>query len=301
MRLKLLLLFANLNVNKAHGWDEVSIHMIKICDDSLVKPLMNIFNFSLFSEKFPSNWKKGNIVPIHKKGDKGIIKNYRPVSLLPIFSKIYEKCIYDTLYNFFEDNSLFSSCQSGFRKGDSCISQLLSITHDIFKGFDANPPLDTRGVFLDISKAFDRVWHDGLIFKLKSYGITGSLLSLLNDFLSGRLQRVVINGKTSKWKHVLAGVPQGSILGPLLFLIFINDLPENLVSKPKIFADDTSLFSVVLDQLQSADELNRDLLSINEWAYQWKMSFNPDTSKQAVEVYLSRKLSQAKCPYYFFQ
>ena len=150
--------------------------------------------------------------------------------------------------------------------------------------------MDTRGIFLDISKAFDRVWHDGLIFKLKAHGISGSLLLLLEDFLRERFQRVVLNGQASDWLEILAGVPQGSILGPLFFLIFINDLPNGLESKVKIFADDTSLFSQVSDQIRSSNELNRDLWKISEWAFQWKMSFNPDPSKQAVEVYFTRKL-----------
>ena len=196
--------------------------MIKICDDSLVKPLLNIFRFSLDSGKFPNNWKRGNIVPVHEKNEKDLLKNYRPVSLLSIFSKIFEKCIYDSLYDYFEENNFFSDCQSGFRKHDSCISQLLSITHNIYKNFDANPTLDTRGIFLDISKAFDKVWHKGLIFKLKSYGINGSLLCLLEDFLSERFQKVVLNGQSSDWKKILAGVPQGSILGSLFFFWFTS-------------------------------------------------------------------------------
>ena len=114
--------------------------------------------------------------------------------------------------------------------------------------------------------------HNGLLFKLQSYGISGPLLFLLRDFLSGRAQRVTLNGNDSLWKQIKAGVPQGSILGPLLFLIFINDLPENLESVPKIFADDTSLFSLVFDQLECASKLNRDLGRISDWAYQWKMS-----------------------------
>ena len=150
---KVLALIRSLNVNKAHGWDEISIRMIKICDESLVKPLMKIFNLSLASHRYPDSWKKGNIVPVYKnKGDKSVVKNYRPVSLLPIFGKIFEKCIFDVIYSYMEGNGLFSTCQSGFRKGDSCISQLLSITHEIFKGFDVCPTLDTRGIFLDISK-----------------------------------------------------------------------------------------------------------------------------------------------------
>ena len=180
------------------------------------------------------------------------------------------------------------------------MSQLLSITHDIFKGFDANPTLDTRGIFLDISKAFDRIWHEGLLLKLQSYGVTGPLLSLLKDFLSDRLQRVVLNGQTSDWMHVLAGVPQGSILGPLLFLIFINDLPDSLESMVKIFADDTSLFSLVRDQRTSSDNLNRDLGRISEWANQWKMSFNPDPSKQACGSLFFSQARSSRCSPCFF-
>ena len=228
------------------------------------------------------------------------MKNYRPVSLLPIFSKIFEKCIYDKLYSYFETNNLFTNSQSGFRKGDSCISQLLAIVHDIYNNFDANPSIDTRGVFLDISKAFDRVWHEGLLFKLQSYGINGPLLGLIKDFLTDRLQRVVINGQVSSWKEILAGFPQGSILGPLLFLIYINDLPTNIDSDVKIFADDTSLFSKVLNPTVSVNLLNKDMGTIQAWANQWKMSFNPDISKQAVEVYFSKKTLPNVPPPIFF-
>ena len=160
------------------------------------------------------------------------------MSLLPIVSKTHEKCIYDTLYNYFEGNHLFYKSQSSFCKGDSWVSQLLSITHEIFQGFDANPSLDTCEIFLEISKAFDRVWHEALIFKLRSYGIADSLLPLFNSFLSRRLQRVVLNGQAYECRKVLAGVPQVSFLGPLLFLI-----PANLECNVKIFADETSLFS----------------------------------------------------------
>ena len=169
--------------------------MVKICDESLVKPLFNVFQFSLETGNVPSYWKRDKTLPVHKKGNEDLINNYRPMSLLSIFSKIYEKCIYDTLYNYFEGNDLFSKSQSGFRKDDSRVSQLLSITHEIFKDFDANPSLDTCGSFWDVSKAFDRVWHETLVFKLRSYGISDSLLRLFNSFLSERLQRVVLNGQ----------------------------------------------------------------------------------------------------------
>ena len=141
---------------------------------------MRFFNFKttgdffrkcLKSECFPKERKKANIVPVYKKYDKKLIKNYRPVSLLPICSNIFERVIFNLLFKHLEDNNLVTSNQPGFQPGDSCVHQLLSITHKIYKGFDANPSLDVRGIFLDLSKNFHRVWHDGLMYKLKSLGI----------------------------------------------------------------------------------------------------------------------------------
>ena len=139
-------------------------------------------------------------------------------------------------------------------------------------------------------------WHKGLLFKLSQNGISGNLLDLLPSFLSDRKQRVLLNGQTSEWRNITAGVPQGSILGPLLCLIYINDLPGDLSSKAKLFADDTSLFSVTHDITTSANKLNNDLKKIGDWAFQWKMSFNPDPSKQAQEVIFSRKLENVSRP-----
>ena len=167
----------------------------------------------------------------------------------------------------------------GFIPGDSCVSQLLSVTHEIYKSFDCHPPTNIRGTFLDISKAFHEVWHEDLIFKLKMYGVEGNLLKLLENYLTDHQQRVVLNGQTSSWQNVYVGVSQGSILGPLLFLIYINDLPEGLTSMCKIFTDDTSLFSKVIDKNNSNSRLNSDLAKISNWAFQWKMSFNPDPNK----------------------
>ena len=260
----ILKIICSLNYNIAHGYDDISIRLLKICDSSIVKPLSIIFKNCLQTETFPNNWKKSNVVPIHKKGDKQLLQNYHPVSLLPICSNIFEKIIFNPMLEFLEENSLLCTHQSGFRSSDSCQSQLLSIVHDIYANFDQSPNLEVRANFLDISKAFDKVWHEGLIFKLQNIGISGNLLSLLKSFLNNRFQRVVLNGQCSNWSSVLPGVPQGSILGPLLFLIYLNDLPEGLESSAKLFADDTSLFSTIYDPNKSADQLDKYLKKNSE-------------------------------------
>ena len=228
------------------------------------------------------------------KGDKQILKNYRPVYLLLICGKIFERLIYNNLFEYFIENDLISQSQSGLMPGDSCINQLISIAHEIYQPFDDR--LKVREVFLDISKAFDKVWHEGLTYKLKQNGIKGNLLDTLTNFLDDRKQRVVLNGQHSKWAYIEVGVPQVSILGPLPFLIYMNDLSDNLDLNPKLFADDTSPFSVIEDKHSLANKLNQDLSRINNWAFQWKISFNPDPIKQAQEVIFSCKLQKSTHP-----
>ena len=168
--------------------------MLKICGNSLCMSLELIFNDCLVNGIFPSIWKKGNIVPVHKKNNQQRLNNYRPISLLLICSKIFERLIFNEIFGFFIENDLIPQHQSGFKPGDSCINQLLSITHEIYQSFDEG--FDVRCVFLDISKAFDKVWHDVIIFKLKQNGISGNLLNLLSNFLRNRKQGVVLNGQT---------------------------------------------------------------------------------------------------------
>ena len=189
--------------------------------------------------------------------------------------------------------SFIMASQSGFKPGDPWINQLLSITHEIYSSFDDG--FEVRSVFLDISKAFDKVWHEGIIFKLQQNGISDDLLNILSDFLRNGKQRVMLSGQSSSWTNVNAGVTQGSILGALLFLIYINDLPEGLSSNTKLFADDTFLFSVVHVIKTSAIELKKTVTwkKINDWVFQWKVTFNPDRSKQAQEIIFSRKLKKA--------
>ena len=175
--------------------------MIQLCGKSIVLPLKLLFKRILEEGTFPEDWKKSNFTPIHKKKFKNLIKSYQPLSLLLIFSKILERLIFNCMFNFFRQNNLFTKCQSGFIPGDSCVAQLLSITHEIYQSFDCSPTRDVKGVFLDVSKAFDKVWHESLLFKLQSYGAEGNLLKLLKNYVTGCQQRVVLNRKTSSWPN----------------------------------------------------------------------------------------------------
>ena len=292
-RERVLKLIQALDSSKSHGCDDISVTMIKICEDAIVEPLCMIFERCIETGIYPSSWKKANVVPIHKKGSRQCKNNYRPISLLPFFSKIFEKLLFDAIYSHLSENKLLTPNQSGFRPGDSTINQLLFITHKIYCAFDHTPSKETRAVFLDLSKAFDRVWHEGLIHKLRCNGVSGDMLALICNFLMNRKQRVVLNGKNSEWKDILAGVPQGSVLGPLFFLIYINDLCDNLNSDVRLFADDTSLFSVIENEIIGAEELNRDLEKVRLWAWQWKMQFNTDKTE---EVIFSTKLARSFHP-----
>ena len=287
-----------LNSKKAHGYDGISIPMLKLCSVEVAKPLSLIFKRCLDTGKFPSSWKYANVQPVHKKNSRQEKTNYRPISLLPICSKIFEKVIFDSLYSYLLENGLLTKNQSGFRPGDSTVNQLLSITTEIYNSFETLD--ETRAVFLDISKAFDKVWHEGLAFKLKENGVKGKLLEVIENFLSNRKQRVVLNGIESSWEQVHSGVPQGSVLGPLLFLVYINDLTDGISSNIKLFADDSSLFIKVRDIDTAQRLLSTDLETITSWAHQWKMQFNPDITKQAIEVIFSSKYKKVEHPPLFF-
>ena len=160
----------------------ISIRMLKLCCEAICRPLNIIFRMCLNTGQFGPEWKKGNVAPIQKKDGKQNVKNYRPVLLLPICGKIFERLIYNVMYDFLTENDLLSPNHSGFRSGDSCINQLLSINHEILNAFDKG--LEVRGIFLDISKAFYKVWLDGLIFKLRQNGISRDVINILQDFFA---------------------------------------------------------------------------------------------------------------------
>ena len=209
--------------------------MLLICGDPILVPLDLIFRNIIQTGTYPDQWKHANVTPVYKKDDKQKIKNYRPISLLPICAKLFERILFNNIYNYLISNNLITTNQSGFKPGDSTTNQLLYLTHIIHSSFDLNMSREVRHVFLDMTKAFDKVWHEGLLFKLKQNGISGQILNLLTSYLAKRKQRVLLNGCESHWAIVESGVPQGSVLGPLLFLIYINDLEKGIKSKIKFF------------------------------------------------------------------
>ena len=209
--------------------------------------------------------------------------NYRPISLLFQPGKCMERCVHKQLYNYVQENNLIIPLQSGFTSGDSTTFQLIHTYHVICE----DSAKEVRVVFCDISKAFDRVWHRGLLHKLKNLGCPESLLKCFSSYLLGRRQRVV--GQASKWVYVQAGVPQGSILGPLLFLIYINELRASI----RLFADDTSLY-IIVDTLNSAAPvLNNDLRYITVCAAEWLVDFN---ASKTDSMLISRKRNPIQHP-----
>ena len=218
----------------------------------------------------PEQWRLANVVPVFKAGDKQSINNYRPVSLLSTVSKVFERCVHNRIYPFV--SHCITDYQHGFVKGKSTCSQMLKFTDFIGNCLDNNSQVDI--IYLDFAKAFDTVPHDLLLKKLSMYGFGGNLLRWFSSYLSNRYQRVVIDGNNSKWLPVLSGVPQGSILGPLMFILYINDVHACIhYSNIALFADDTKLYTNVQNN-QDCDNLQKDLDSLLEWGSKWKMKLN---------------------------
>ena len=203
--------------------------------------------------------------------------NYRPISILPSLSKVAESVIHERLLSHCVFNNIITERQAAYLKGDSTITQLLYLIHKIRTSWGIKNI--AHGCFLDVSAAFDKVWHKGLIAKLEQIGISDDFLILLKSYLSNRKQCTVIDGIKSDLLEITAGVPQGSRLGPLLFIIYINDIVEGLESEILLFADDCSLLASGNDPTETVEQLNRDLEKISSWSKTWKVTFNAGKSK----------------------
>ena len=232
-----------------------------------------LFCKSVEEGQLPELWKLGHITPIHKKGSRRSPGNYRPVSLTSVIAKLLESIIRDAIVEHMLINNLFADNQHGFVPGRSCMSQLLVVMEEWTKILQHGEQIDV--LYLDFKKAFDSVPHQRLLSKLEGYGIQGNLLKWINCFLTGRKQRVVIEGEVSEWSEVKSGIPQGSVLGPILFVIFINDLPEAVRSTCRIFADDTKVYRNVTSA-EGPVSLQTDLDSLVEWSDLWQLPFNSD-------------------------
>ena len=266
-------LLKNLKIHKATGPDSIPTRLLKTVASQIAPTLTTFFQISVNQGMLPKQWKQANVVPIFKKGDRSSAANYRPVSLTSVCCKLLEHIISSSIMKHLEQFNILTDAQHGFRKARSCETQLILTLHDLAKGIDTGDQLDV--ILLDFSKAFDKVPHERLLHKIKHYGIQDNTLEWLRDFLSGRNQKVLVEGKESSTAPVLSGVPQGSVLGPLMFLIYINDLPEYIKSSTvRLFADDCVIYKKITSQ-EDGISLQQDLDRLQQWERDWLMEFHP--------------------------
>jgi Reverse transcriptase (RNA-dependent DNA polymerase)/Endonuclease-reverse transcriptase len=269
----ILNLVKNLNQHKSPGPDGITPKLLKLVPEEISDYLLLLFNKCFELGTLPSKWKTANVTPIFKKGSRASPENYRPISLTSVVCKLFEHIITSNLAKYLENNHLFNQDQFGFRKRRSCELQLQRVCQDIAFILDNKEEADF--IFLDFAKAFDKVPHHLLIEKLKSYGLQKDVVKVISSFLCGRTQKVVIDGYESDLVSVSSGVPQGSVLGPLLFILYINDLPDNIKSKCKLFADDSLLHRKITCEADY-QELQQDLNEVLEWCNKWHMKLNLD-------------------------
>ena len=237
-----------LREDKSAGADDMSPRLLKYISNEIAHPLTVIFNLSLQEGIVPLDWRTANVTPIYKKGTKSLAENYRPVSLTSHLSKVLEALLRDEMVKHLDKHDLIRDSQHGFRSGRSCTTNLLAFLDEVTEVIDSGGGLDA--IFLDFAKAFDKVPHGRLLAKLRAHGFDGQVVAWIEAWLKDRKQRVCVDGSLSGWHTVLSGVPQGSVLGPLLFLIFINDLDLNIFSTVFKFADDTKIISTIKDSIQ---------------------------------------------------
>ena len=231
----------SLDSHKSTGPDNVPSKLLKLTAILIYEPLTKLFNKSLQSGTFPKTWKEASVTPIFKKsGSPSDIRQYRPISLLSCLSKILEKLVYSSIYSHLNENDLLSDRQSGYRAGHSTQLQLTYLTHNIYQYLDSGR--DVTAIYLDISKYFDKIWHEGLLYKCKNdFFISGSLLSWLKSYLTDRTQRVRVGDAFSTTKTIRAGVPQGSVLGPLFAVMYLDGLRHKVTNEILLYADDISI------------------------------------------------------------
>ena len=257
--------------NKSPGVDGIPPKLLMETVEQISIPLARVFNLSLKEGYVPFEWKEANIIPLFKKGSRNKSENYRPVRLTSVICKLLERLIKDHMVEFLVKHNLLNSSQHGFLKARSCLTNMLCFLEEITKWIDVGSPVDI--IYLDFQKAFDKVPHQRLLLKLKAHGIGDSITDWIEQWLTDRRQRVVVDGEVSNWKSVLSGVPQGSVLGLILFLIYINDLDDSITSNVLKFADDTKLFRKVNTD-GDKQHLQNDLDRLVKWSEKWQMLFN---------------------------
>merc|ERR1712035_97554 len=272
-RTEVLKKLKELDIRKAVGKAEISGWVLKECAEELSHPITTLFESSLKQGRIPYQWKLADIIPIFKKGDKEVPLNYRPVSLNSIICKILERIIREQWVDYLERNRLISDKQFGFRSKRSCVANLPSLYDRVTEVLQEREGwMDC--VYLDLKKVFDKVPHGRLKWKLRVRGGIGEkLLEWMEDFLEGRKMRTVVRGEKSSWRDVISGVPQGSVLAPIIFIVYINGLSEGVTSYMNMFADDAKIQRRITDK-ESVEALQSDLEKIHCWSHKWQMEFN---------------------------
>lgn len=288
-------LLNQINARKATGLDQLPATLVKLSASVIAVPLTHIINESLVSSVFPDSLKIAKVKPLHKKGATDECCNYRPISILPIFSKIFEKVINSQICSYLEREKLLNAEQYGFRKNKSTSLALIDFTNSVFNAM--NNGNSVLGIFLDFSKAFDTIDHHILLTKLSGLNFNQTSIQLLKSYLTNRKQVTVINEAVSTSKDINCGIPQGSILGPTLFLIYINDLPKiTKLLKPILYADDTNLFFEAKDLNMRINDINAELKLVETWCNSNKLTLNLNKTNYIVlKTHQNRKILQKNC------
>ena len=282
----------DIDVNKAHGPDNIPGRLLKETAPEIASPVCRLVNLSLSLGKFPDQWKLANVCPVYKSDDSSLSKNYRPISLLCVVFKCLERCVFNHCYTLISPQ--LYHLQHGFLRGRSTVTQLLQVYHEAIEALAKGKEIDIA--YLDFAKAFDKVPHCALLNKLSRFGISGQLINWFQSYLSDRYQQVALQGTYSDWLQVLSGLLQGSILGPLLFLVYIDDIPKCIKhdSKVAIFADDSMLFKII-EKPSDKLALQQDRTQLSIWSDTWKMCLSIPKCKN---LNISRKKIPTKREYH---